>query len=296
MVNCHKFDKLLFFSPRHKVNMNLRVHIALIWRYLKYYFRAQTRYRLHSPFVYELTQAVLEDDRKFYAFSTIEGFRRQLLRNKSRIRVTDYGAGSKVEPGGQRRICSLARYSAISPGIGRQLFRLVNFFKPHTMLELGTSLGISAAYQAAAAQRAQMLTIEGCPETARLAFQHFKQLGLPNIRVLNGPFQELLPSALQHLKSLDYLYLDGDHRAAASLAYFRACLPYAHNDSVFVLADIHWSKEMEQAWEEMQQQPEVRLAVDFFHFGLLFFRQEQRQKELFTIIPARYKPWQAVWG
>jgi predicted O-methyltransferase YrrM len=271
--------------------MNLRVHIVLIWRYLKYYFRAETHYGVHSPFVYELAREVLEDGREFYAFSTIEGFRRLLLRSKRRINITDYGAGSKIEPGGQRSIRSLARHSAVSAGTGRQLFRLVNFLKPGAMLELGTSLGISTAYQAAAALNAQMLTIEGCPETAKLAFQHFKELGLPSIRVLNGPFHELLPSALKHLQQLDYLYLDGDHRAAACLENFRVCLPYAHNGSVFVIADIHWSKEMEQAWMEMQQQPEVTLAVDFFHFGLLFFRQEQREKQYFTLIKACYKPW-----
>jgi predicted O-methyltransferase YrrM len=269
--------------------MNLRVHIALIWRYLRYYFRAKTRYGVHSPFVYALAEAVLEDERMFYAFAQIEAFRGRLSRSRASILHTDYGAGSKVSASQRRSIRSLARRSAVAAGTGRRLFRLVNYFKPQTMLELGASLGISAAYQAAAAPHAQMLTIEGCPETARLAAQHLAELGLPQVRVLNGPFRDLLPAALQHLKHLDYLYIDGDHRADACQEYARYCLPYAHNDSVFVIADIHWSKEMESAWAEMQRWPEVRLSIDLFDFGLLFFRQEQRQKEHFTLIRAGWK-------
>jgi predicted O-methyltransferase YrrM len=271
--------------------MNLRVHIALIWRCLRYYFRAKTRYRVHSPFVYALAEAVLEDERMFYAFAQVEAFRGRLSRSRASIQHTDHGAGSKVSASRGRSIRSLARHSAVSAATGQRLFRLVNFFKPQTMLELGTSLGISAAYQAAAAPHARMLTIEGCPATAQLAAQHLAELGLPQVRVLSGTFRDMLPEALQHLQRLDYLYIDGDHRAAACQEYARRCLPYAHSDSVFVIADIHWSQEMESAWEEMQRWPEVRLSIDLFHFGLLFFRQEQRQKEHFTLIRARWKPW-----
>ena len=265
--------------------------LQIAWRYLRFYRRAYTRYGLHSPFVFELTEQVVEDKRVFYAFAIIEQLRQLLLRDRNRISVTDYGAGSKVTPGPVRSISSLARNSAVSPATGRLLFRLVHFIKPRRILELGTSLGISTAYQAAAALNAEFLTIEGCPETALRAKRHFQQLGLPHIRLLNGAFRELLPGALQHLQQLDYLYLDGDHRAGASLEYFNLCLPYAHNDSLFVIADIHWSREMEAAWLDMQQHPSVTLSIDLFQVGLLFFRKEQRQKEHYNIVPARYKPW-----
>ncbi|MCB9277152.1 MAG: class I SAM-dependent methyltransferase [Lewinellaceae bacterium] len=269
------------------------LYILLFGRFLRYYFSARTRHNLHGPFAYALTEAIIEDTRTFYAFGIIEQLRKKLLRDKQTIRVTDYGAGSKVAAGPLRRISSLARYSAISPATGRMLFRLVHFTKPRRMLELGASLGISTAYQGAAALGASFITIEGCPETARYASQNFQRLGLANIHLLNGQFQHLLPQALQHLQRLDYLYLDGDHRAGASLSYFQQCLPYAHSDSVFVIADIHWSREMEDAWLEMQRHPAVTLSVDLFHIGLLFFRKEQRQEKHYAIIRARYKPWLA---
>lgn len=269
----------------------IAIHLRLVWKYLQYYWRAETRYGLHSPFVYELVEKTVEDTRTFYAFPIIEGLRSLLLRDNTAVTVTDHGAGSKVESSSRRTVRSLARHSAVGPATGRLLFRLVHFLKPNTLLELGTSLGISTAYQAAAALNARFITIEGCPQTAALAQQHLRQLSLPNVRLLTGTFREKLPEALAGLKRLDYLYLDGDHRRGASLEYFEQCLPYAHADSVFVIADIHWSAEMEEAWEAMRRHPRVSLSVDLFHLGLLSFREEQREREHFTVIRSAWKPW-----
>lgn len=267
------------------------LYARLLFRYARYYLAAKTRYGTHSPFVFALIEEVLEDKRNYYAFTDIEGLRRELLRDKSRIALRDLGAGSLVSSQAQRRISSLARYSAISPASGRLLFRLLQFAKPKSMLELGTSLGLSGAYQAASAPTARFITIEGCPETAKRAKRHFERLGLGQVDVRTGSFEDKLPRALEALGQLDYLYLDGDHRKGASLKYIEACLPYAHKDSLFVIADIHWSNEMEAAWAELRQRPEVRLSIDLFHFGLLFFREEFKEKQHFALIEARRKPW-----
>ncbi len=269
----------------------ITVYPKLFWRYLKYFWRAKTRYDIHSPFVYELTEKVIEDSRTFYAFSSIESLRQSLLRDRSLLAIKDYGAGSKADKSRRRTVRSLARYAAASPATGRLLFRLVLYCKPSTLLELGTSLGISTAYQAAAALKSLFITIEGCPETAALAARHFQRLNLPSARLMNGTFTEMLPEALQALKRLDYLYIDGDHRRGSCLAYFEQCLAYAHSGSVFVIGDIHWSGEMEKAWGEMRRHPRVSLSIDLFHLGLLFFREEQREKEHFTVINSALKPW-----
>lgn len=269
----------------------IKLYSRLLLRYLQYFFRARTRYGLHAPFVFQFTEAVIEDERLFYAFQDIESMRRGLLKNRQRITIQDHGAGSLVNPASQRSIKNIARYSAISAASGQLLFRLTLLMKPKTLLELGTSLGISTAYQASAAQEAQMISIEGCPETAAVARQNFKRLGLQNIQIKQGTFAEQLPGALRQLGQLDYLYIDGDHRRGASLSYFATCLPYLHAGSVVVMADIHWSDEMESAWLELQQQECVRLSIDLFHFGLLLFRTEQKVKRHYTIIEAKYKPW-----
>lgn len=261
------------------------------FRFLRYYFKAGTRYDVHSPFVFDFTEAVLEDDRWYYAFEEWEVLRRRLISSKVTIPVTDYGAGSQMQASRERSLSSLARYSANRPYACRLLFRIVQFAQPSTMLELGTSLGISTGYQAAAALHAKMITIEGCPNVARYAAQHFQLMKLKNVRLLHGQFDEMLPIALQELGKLDYLFLDGNHRREPTLRYFYQCLAHAGENSIFVLDDIHWSDEMEQAWGEIRQHPAVSLSVDLFFFGVVFFRKENRTKEHFILAPWLWKPW-----
>lgn len=274
--------------------LNIKLHITLLRRYLAYYLRAKTRYDVHLPFLFQLTEEVLEDERFYYAFQDIALLRAQLQQNHRWLELTDHGAGSLINGSKRRTIADLARNSAISRESGELLFRLVRFMQPKQMLEMGASLGISAAYQAAAAPRgATFITLEGCPQTAEEARSNLQQLAPGKIEVRTGPFEASLPLALKDLGRLDYLYLDGDHREGASLSYFNTCLPYAHDGSVFVIADIHWSAQMERAWEQLKQHPEVTLSVDLFHFGLLFFRKAQLAPQSVSLIKARYKPWRA---
>jgi len=274
----------------------LRHQWAMLRRFLRYFRRAKTIYDVHSPFVAELTRAVLEDKRHFYAFSEIELLREQLAFDKTELQLQNHGAGSQVHADATRTVADLARHAAIPPAVGRMLFRLVDFCKPDTILELGTSLGISTLYLRAGALNAKLLTVEGSPEVAAQAQKHFARQHVNDIEVRIGKFQDQLPGALQELQKLDLLYLDGDHREKPTLNYVEQCLSYAHAQSVFVIADIYWSEEMQTAWQKLRSHPRVRLSVDVFHFGILFFREEQREKEHFTLIAKRWKPWRLGFG
>jgi predicted O-methyltransferase YrrM len=260
-------------------------------RFLKFYFSAKTRYNVHSPFVFDFVENVLEDDRWFYAFTEIEVLRRHMLSDQRNIPITDFGAGSQVSRRKERSIASLAKYSAHKPFVNQMLFRLVLRYKPMKMLELGTSLGISTAYQAAAAERAYFITIEGDPNVAHLAAQHFRMMEVKNVALLEGRFEEQLGTALEELGQLDYLLVDGNHRQEPTLDYFRQCLPYAHEHSIFVFDDIHWSKGMEAAWASIQQHPAVTLSLDLYFFGVVFFRKDFAKKEHFKLVPWAWKPW-----
>lgn len=263
----------------------------MLLRFLGYFWRAKTIHDVHSPFVAKLTEAVLEDKRHFYAFSEIELLREQLLRDKTRLRIEDHGAGSKVRTQTTKTVSELARNAAIPPSVGRMLFRLVDFCKPNNIVELGTSLGISTLYLRGAALQANIKTIEGCPDVGRQAQAYFTRLFATNVDVEMGTFAAKLPLILSNLDRLDFLYIDGDHRKTATLDYVEQCLSKAHADSVFVIADIYWSKDMQMAWQQLQQHPRVKSTVDLFHFGILFFREENREPEHFTLIQKKYKPW-----
>lgn len=249
--------------------------IQFIFNYLFYRFTSQTKHDIHSPFVFDLLTNVIEDTTPFYAYAEIEALRKELLRSKELIPVTDYGAGSSFNNSHHRRIKDIVRHVSKMPKYGQLLFRIVNHLHPQTLLELGTSLGISTLYQAKPSSQSKLITIEGCPETARLAARNFRKLSAENIELMVGNFDKVLPKALQELKKTDYVFFDGNHRKEATIRYFEQCLPFIHNNTLFVFDDIHWSKEMEEAWKYIQNSPHVTITIDLFFLGLVFFRKEQ---------------------
>ena len=166
---------------------------------------------------------------------------------------------------------------------GQFLFRLAYHFKPNTILELGTSLGITTSYLAFANQNSKVITIEGCTNISSEAKNCFQSLGLNNIETVVGNFDSVLSSRLKTQDSrFDFVFFDGNHKKKPTLNYFNQCLSHATNDSVFIFDDIHWSDEMEEAWEEIKSHPKVIVTIDLFFLGLVFFRKEQA-KENFVL-------------
>jgi predicted O-methyltransferase YrrM len=224
----------------------------------------------------------IENKAPYYVYENIEKLRAGLLQSEKEINILDFGAGSTINKSNQRKVKDIAKNSAKIPKFGQLLFRLVNKFQPQVMIELGTSLGISTIYQAAANQNSKFITLEGCPETAQQAKENFEKLDVKNVEQVIGNFDTTLPKTLQGLNKLDYVFFDGNHRKDATLQYFYRCLPLINNDTLFVFDDIHWSDEMEIAWMQIKQHPDVILTVDLFFVGLVFFRKEQ-PKQHFTI-------------
>lgn len=237
--------------------------------YVKYKLKAHHRrgFGIHSPFVFHLLNYVVFEKCPYYAFRGIEACRAQLLQSQTYIDVVDYGTGS----GGRKCVSSIARSSLESPSVGQLLFRLVNFAKSTYVLELGTSLGISTMYLAKARSSAQVHSIEGCPETAAIAKRNFEQLGISNVTLHVDNIDHCLSEVLSNMPQLDFLYIDANHRKSALLDYWRRCLPLLHRKSVCVVDDIHLSAEMEEAWEEIKNDSSVRVALDLFRVGVLFF-------------------------
>ncbi len=250
----------------------------LAQQYIRYLLKGQSRFYLHSPFVFQLVQEVFRDKRQFYAYQDIENLRKGLLGRSDSITIQDLGAGSRVNATTTRRIDKMVKEVAITPKYGKLLFRLINHFKPKSMLELGTSLGISALYQAKANPNITFLTIEGAPQLAQLAQQNFTRLKADNIELIVGNFDDHLPQVLEGLESLDYVFIDGNHRKEPTLSYFEQCLKKASNEALFIFDDIHWSPEMTECWKTICEHPQVTVSIDLYRMGLVFFRQEQAKQ------------------
>lgn len=256
--------------------------ISFVFRYIKYLLTAKTEHSLHSPFVFDLYTKVITDATPFYSFEDIENIRKELLKSNEIISVTDYGAGSKIFKSNKRKVSDIARYSLKSPKYAQLLFRLINYLKPTSILELGTSLGISTLYLATPNKKSKVITLEGCPETASIAQQNFQKLKLNNITNITGNFNKTLAEVLNKNDVIDCVYFDGNHQKEPTLAYFNQCLANISQNSFFIFDDIHWSDEMEQAWEIIKKHPQVTLTIDLFQIGLVFFR-EMPEKQHFVL-------------
>lgn len=253
-----------------------------IGSYLGHLVKARTRHGVHSPFVYDLISQVLRPTITLPEFETIEALRDDLLASDQTIRVNDLGAGSRVFDLPIRRVSDTAKAALKSPQQAQLLFRLARYFQASEILELGTSFGITTLYLALGSDEGTVHTIEGCPQTMRIAQHHFDQLKQRNIVPVLGSFRSKLPETLQRMEALDLVFLDGHHAKEPTLDYFEQCLTKAHGDTVFVFDDIHWSRGMEQAWEAVKAHPRVTVTIDLFNMGLVFLRTEQA-KEHFTL-------------
>ena len=260
-------------------------NLRLAQKYIHYYRTASNGrgHGMHSPFVFDLILHVLNNAGAYHPPSTIEERRRQLLHDRRRLAIQDLGAGSRVHADAGREVRTVARTALKSPRLAKLLYRLARHYRPQHILELGTSLGITTAYLSAAVPGATIVTMEGSAAIAAVARESFQVLGARNIHLLEGNFDQLLPQALAQNPSVDLAYVDGNHRYAPTMDYFRQLLSAAHPGTILVFDDIHWSAEMEKAWAEIRGHRSVTCTIDLFFLGFVFFRPGFREKQNFTI-------------
>jgi predicted O-methyltransferase YrrM len=151
------------------------------------------------------------------------------------------------------------------------------------MIELGTSFGITSAYMASGNPRGNLFTFEGAQSVAEMARAHFQELAIENIELTEGDFNHTLPVFLKNNQSVDFVFIDGNHRREPTLSYFHSLLDKALPSCVFVFDDIHWSSDMEAAWQDIQQHERVTLTIDLFFIGIVYINPDFKEKQHFKI-------------
>lgn len=244
-----------------------------ILAYVKYRFEALQANK--SEFAHSLKKGLKEMKADKAALREIISLRDRLEKDNREIDITDYGAGSKHQDANKRIVGQIARYAGISRSYGTLLFDLMLYYKPKTIIELGTSVGLSTMYMAKACPEANIVSHEGCKQTAAIAIENFKALQIEHVKLVLGKFENTLKDSLEKHSSPDWIYLDGNHRKEPTLAYFEQCLQYINGAAILAFDDIHWSKEMEEAWEEIKSHHSVVRSVDLFKWGLIFVAKDQ---------------------
>lgn len=250
--------------------------------YFRHLFIGKWRHGVHSPLVYRLTSEVLRKDNTFPDFEKLEEIRKMLKCDTQTLQIKDLGAGSRYGNGKTRSVKHIAK-TALAPRIQAQaLYKLIHYFKPQSIIELGTSLGLTTMYLARGNREASVYTIEGSPEIASYAENLFIKNNEKTIISVTGSFDEKLPEILDKQPTWDCIYIDGNHSYEATMRYYAMVESKLHTNSIVILDDIHWSKDMYKAWLELIGKKEVSLSLDFFHFGVLIY-QNRMTKEHFHL-------------
>ena len=256
--------------------------LQIIFRYVKYLFRAKSKHSAQAPFLYELITQVINKRTEDEICDKIESLRKKLCNQERTIKITDFGAGSSINNSKTRKVKDVAKNSAKNAKYGKLLYRIIKFYKPKNIIELGTSLGISTSYLAKADDKAQVFTFEGCPETAIIAQENFEKQNIKNTIITLGDFNLTLTKKLEEIKTIDLAFIDGNHKEKPTIDYFEKCLKYSNNNTIFIFDDIHWSNGMENAWDYIKAHNNTTLTIDLFFVGIVFVKSEL-SKENFTI-------------
>ncbi|MEP7255337.1 MAG: class I SAM-dependent methyltransferase [Ferruginibacter sp.] len=254
-------------------------------KYFHYYLTASSGkgHGIHSPFVFDFIKNVLRDKKNYDWYDVIETGRQKLLKQTAQIEVEDFGAGSAIIKTKKRVVADMAKSSLKPKKYARLLYRMVKYYKPETIVELGTSFGITSSYLASGNPEGKVYTIEGSPAIAEIAQKTFDRVGLKNIELLTGDFTDALPALLVKLNTVDLAFIDGNHRKEPTQDYFTKLINHSTLNSILVFDDIHWSTDMEAAWAEIKQNPSVTLTIDLFFIGIVFINPDFKIPQHFII-------------
>jgi len=235
--------------------------IRIAFSYLSYYLKAKRRHGVHSPFAYSFVEEVILKAR-YINYPKIEQQRREFRKSNKVLNFTDYGKSGNTF---KKKVSTIAKNSLKSPKYAKLLSSAIAYYKPKNVLELGTSLGITTAYMAKSANN--ITTMEGDASVVAQANQGWDNLDISNIKTIIGNFDETL-SQLDNQK-FDLIYIDGNHKYEPTIRYFDNLLDNAFATTLFIFDDIHYSEDMEKAWEHVKNQPNVKVTIDLFFLGFV---------------------------
>jgi len=242
--------------------------------YLSHWLHEVNSHSLQSPFIYNLYTKFIQKDFNKGQFNAIEKTRLKLLNENFLVAPANYGATSLVHPNVHKtKASTIAKKGLTAAKVSRLLARLIAFNDSKNIVELGTAFGLNALYMAQA-ENTNVVTFEGSKDIANVALTNFEYHAKNNIKLILGNIDKTLPVFLDARISVDFAYIDANHRYEPTIRYFEAIIKRMHKDSIVVLDDIYWSKEMTQAWEEIKAHPEVTHSIDLFSVGVVFFKPD----------------------
>jgi predicted O-methyltransferase YrrM len=225
--------------------------------------------QVNNTFILDFKHNILNRNVVYPEFRLIEKYRSELCDNNQELEIFHQGAGTKARLK-RRTIGSMARIASVSPLYGELLYRLAFYYKPDTIIELGTALGISTIYLALGNPKARVITVEGNPQLAEITSKNFAAKKLNNINLINSTFDNTMDRLIHEISKNTLVFIDGNHNYDATMRYFAMFEKIPGASNILVFDDINWSGEMMRAWKSITESAHAGILVDLFRMGILF--------------------------
>lgn len=158
----------------------------------------------------------------------------------------------------------------VGPETGRMLYWLARVWRPRIILEIGTSIGYSALWMAAALEEnggGKIITIESHDKRFALAQKNIKLSGLAHrIEQVKGHAPELINDSLPRV---DFAFFDATKQETQS--FFDAVFPRMARGGLIVVDNVtsHRFKSMLKFIEKVHEDPRVEVVEIPVGSGLL---------------------------
>jgi predicted O-methyltransferase YrrM len=240
----------------------------------------------------EATTRGIEDDRLRRRVDEIERLRREMAASTEPIELAYAELGDARDDRVVTETIADACGRSRTPLWCRQLLEMVLALRPASCVELGTCVGISSSYIAAALERndhGRLVTIEAFAANVDIARRSFARLGLQRVEARRGTFEQVLTDVLAEQRPVDFVFVDGNHDEGATLGYAAAVKPFLAEDAIVVFDDISFSDGMERAWRRLASDPDATAAVDLGPVGLCLYGGPPAGQRLYDV-PLEVKP------
>jgi predicted O-methyltransferase YrrM len=250
-------------------NQNIVASFYQIRAYIDHWLDKVDHHSIHSPFFFDFYNKVFKERTVPACAPAIENIRGKLLHSPTEIDVVDLGSGRDRNP--RRKLSDIVNKSTSPEPYAQLMLRICEYVGARKIIELGTSVGLTSLYLSYSPQ-SLVYTFEGSHSLANVALTNFEFMERPNIELIEGDIDHVLPEFLQRdTKKIGFVLIDANHLYEPTLKYFNLFMRRFNEKSVMVIDDIHGTPQMHKAWREIVGNQLVYGSIDLFRCGILFF-------------------------
>ena len=244
---------------------------ALFFLQYKIISRHSKGHGVHSPFIFDFVNKVLYDKTAYAEYQFFEFIISSLKASKEMLPVNDLGGVSIRFSNKSRKVPKLLKISSIPSKYGRLLFRMIRYYKPVSIVEFGTSIGVSAIFLAKGNTGSKLLTVEGNKLLFDFASGLFRKNNVKNIHAVHGDFDQIISHLPSKFTDTQFVFIDGNHKYDPTMRYFKYFMERME-EGIIIIDDIYWSGEMRRAWKEIVRKNRKYVTIDLYRMGIIILR------------------------